>query len=104
MYVYMSSFFYHNVGHQNFEINTLSEEFEREIVTVYLELTEFDLLYSYHVSAIPQLISHMFIGSRVVRFKMSYNVHYNVSVLAASPCGKNNVTMFTEVYYGVLNL
>ena len=102
----MSSFFHYNVGHQNFEIITLSEEFERKIVTVYLELIEFDLLYSYHVSAIPRLISHMLIGSRVVRFKVSYNVHYNVSVLAivTSPCGKSNVTMFTELYYGVLNL
>ena len=63
-------------------------------------------LYSYHISAIPQLLSHTFVkGNRtVVQIKVLYNIHYSVSILATSPCGKNNVTVFTEVYYGALIL
>ena len=90
------------IRHQNIEITvtTLSEQFERECVTVTLELTELKMLYSYHINATPQLISHMLIGHKMVQLNVSYNVHYNVSVLAASPCGKNNVTTFSEIYYG----
>ena len=75
----------------------------RESITVTFELTELNSLYSYYVSAVPQLISHVFIGSTVIQVNVSYNVHYNASVLAASPCGKNNVTAFTEVYYGEIS-
>ena len=85
---------------QKIEIYPLSEQFESEGVTVTLELTELNMLYSYHVNAIPQLISHLFFGRKMVQLNVSYNVHYNVSVLAASPCGKNNVTTFSEIYYG----
>ena len=58
----------------------------------------------YRVSATPQLISHAFIEHTMVQLKVSYNIRYNVSVLAASACGENNVTMFAEVYHGEIVL
>jgi hypothetical protein len=90
------------VGYQNLEVTTLSERFGREDVTVTLLLTELDSLYSYHVSAIPGLLSHTFNESimHMVQVEVSYNIHYNVSIMAASPCGKNNLANFTEVYFG----
>jgi hypothetical protein len=90
------------VGSQNLEIATLSKQFRMEDVTVTLLLTELDSLYLYHVSAIPQLISHIFNESimHMVQIEVSYNIHYNVSILAESPCGKNNLANFTEVYFG----
>ena len=91
------------IGNQNFEISTLSEHFESEGVTVILELDSLSL-YSYYVSAVPQLTSLISIGSTVVLIKVSFNVHYNVSILAASPCGRNNFMKFFEVYYGALSL
>ena len=74
-------------------------------MTVILELTEADSFHSYHFIAVPQpiIISHISIGSAVVLIKVSYNVHYNVSVLLVSPCGLNNITKSTEVYYGALS-
>jgi hypothetical protein len=92
------------IGSQNIEVSTLSKQFGREDVTVTLLLTEFDSLYLYHVSAIPQLISQTFIESTMVQVGVSYNIHYNVSIIAASPCGKNNVTKFIEVYFGEIFL
>jgi hypothetical protein len=91
---------YNVIGNQNIAVTTLSKQFESEGVTVTLLLTGLDPLYSYHVSAIPQLISQTFIESAMVQVKVSYNIHYNVSILAASPCGKNNLTNFTEVFFG----
>jgi hypothetical protein len=88
------------VGNQNLEVTTLSERFGREYVTVTLLLTELDSLYSYNVSAIPQLISQTFIENTMVQVKVSYSTHYNVSIIAASPCGKNNLANFTEIYFG----
>ena len=94
----------HNFKSQLQEIKTqkLLPYQKREGATVTLELTELNSLYLYHVSALPQLTSHMFIGSTIVQVKVSYNVHYNMSILAASPCGKNNITTFIEVFYGEL--
>lgn len=88
------------IGNQNIEVTTLSEQYGSETVTVTLLLTELDSLgYSYHVSAIPRLISKTLIRSTTVEVEVSYNIHYNVSILAASPCGKNNFTNFTEIIY-----
>jgi hypothetical protein len=91
------------IGSQNIEVTTLSKQFGREYVTVTLLLTELDSLYSYIVSAIPQLISHTFnesIMHNMVQVEVFYNIHYNVSILAESPCGKSNLANFTEVYSG----
>ena len=91
-------------ANQSIEVTTLSEHVGKEDITVMLKLTEINSLYSYHINAIPQLLSLKFVddSQTMVQVKVSYNVHYNVSILAASPCGKNNVTKFTEVYYGEL--
>jgi hypothetical protein len=91
------------VGSQNLEIATLSKQFGREDVTVTLLLTEFDSLYSYNISAIPQLISHNIFNESImhmVQIEVYYNIHYNVSILAESFCGKSNLANFTEVYFG----
>ena len=88
-------------GNQSIEVTTSLEHFEREGATVTLELTELNSFYSYHVSALPQLMSHMFIESTMVQIKVFYNVHYNVSIIATSACGKS-ITTFTDIYYGEL--
>ena len=97
------------IGSQNIEVTTLSKLFGSEAVNVTytLLLTELDYLsYLYHVSAIPQLRSQPFINDHstanniTVQVEVLYNIQYNVSILAASSCGKNNFTNFTQVYFG----
>ena len=94
------------IGNQNIEVTTVSKQFGSEEVTVMITLllTELDSLsYSYHVSGSPQLTSQPFnstMNNVTVQVEVLYNIHYNVSILAASPCGKNNFTKFTQVYFG----
>ena len=97
------------IGNQNIEVTTVSKQFGSEAVTVTftLLLTELDSLsYSYHISATPQLRSQPFIdyhstmNNITVQVEVPYNMHYNVSILAVSPCGKNNLIKFTQVYFG----
>ena len=98
------------IGSQNIEVTTISKQFGSEAVTVMyytLLLTELDSVgYSYHVSAIPQLRSqpfidyHSTINNITVQIEVLYNIHYNVSILAASACGKNNFTNSSQLYFG----
>ena len=94
------------IGNQNIEVTTISKQFGSEAVTVMITLllTELDSLsYSYHVSGSPQLTSPWFnstMNNVTVQVEVPYNIHYNVSIVAASPCGKNNLTKFIRVYFG----
>ena len=69
-------------------------------VTVTLELAEVDPMNTYHIIVIPPSPS-MFNASTGLRamLTMSYNTMYNVSVLAESPCGRENVTYFSDLFY-----
>ena len=82
-------------------ITVLSEQFERDGVIVTLGIEE-NTLYESYVSANPQLISDSVISiidRATFQIKILYNIMYNVSVVAAHLCGRNNVTTFIDLYY-----
>ena len=67
-------------------------------VTVTLEWTQGNPLYTYHIDTVPQ-IPLMFSGNANVTLKISYNILYNVSILAEHLCGDSNATIFTQLFY-----
>ena len=54
---------YAGPGNQSIEVTTLLEHFGKEDITVTLKLAEINSFYSYHISAIPQLLSHTFVDA-----------------------------------------
>ena len=68
-------------------------------VTVTLEWTQGNPLYTYHVNTVPQTIPILFSGNANVTLRVSYNTLYNVSVLAEHLCGDSNITIFTQLFY-----
>ena len=85
------------------EITVLTEEFEQDGVTVTLEWTEENSLYSYDVIVSPELDVMVinYFGRFSVRLKVPYNRLYNVSVAAMPPCQRNNMATFIgpSLYY-----
>ena len=58
---------------------------------------------SYNVSSKPKMaMIDLHVMTSSVQFSISYNVHYNVSIVATSMCGRNSTA--TELYYGELLL
>ena len=89
-------------GPQVLEVNTpLSEKFERDGIIVTLEWSHENsgTLYSYYVTVVPS-VEIVFIGRVKIQLKVSYDVLYNVSVVASSLCGQRNATTFTILHYG----
>ena len=80
----------------------MTEQFESDGVTVTLEWYQNRSFYSYYVSVTPDIVMRTN-GSILLKLKVPYNTFYNVSILATPPCGKNNVTNFTELFYRELN-
>ena len=92
----------HHTGPQILEVSTSLEQFERDGVTVILEWTlEYSgTFYSYHVTVVPSVAILTYSGRVRVQLKVSYDVSYNISVVASSLCGQRNVTAFTILHYG----
>ena len=83
-----------------------SENLERDGVIVILEWTqENNSYYSYNVSVIPYPVSTLNPEGMRAQLNVSYNVRYNVSVVATPiiNCGQGNdntVTASIELHYG----
>ena len=77
----------------------MMEQFESDGVLVTLEWHQNPNFHSYYVSVIPNNIIVMRTnGSVHLMLKVPYNTFYNISILAALPCGEN-MTDFTELFY-----
>ena len=83
-------------------IQIVSENLEREEVTIILEWTqENHTYYSYNVSVTPHPASTVISERMRAQLKVSYNILYNVSVLATPHCTEQgNIEAFVELHYG----
>ena len=83
-------------------IQIVSENLERDGVIVILEWTqENHTYYSYNVSVTPHPPSTLISERMRVQLKVSYDILYNVSVLATPHCtGQGNIEAFVELHYG----
>ena len=80
--------------------STKKEPCQGDGVTIALEWTQENPLYTYYIDTDPQsLLSLVYNGVTNVTLGMSYNTLYNVSVLAEHLCGDSNVTVFTQLFY-----
>ena len=80
---------------------SISEHFESTGVIVTVKWIEESPFYLYDITVVPQ-VEAIFTGRVRVQLKVQYNSLYNVSVVASSPCGLDNVTNFTELFYSEL--
>jgi hypothetical protein len=75
---------------------------ERDGVIVILWWTEYSPLYQfyYHIDVKPQpAVINLTLERTSIELKVSYNILYNVTVVAVPFCGQNNVTTSTELIY-----
>ena len=84
-------------------ISSISEQFEREgvTVTVTLEWTQDSSLVSFNISVFPQVAIH-FNGSVSAQLMVPYNTAHNVSISAVF-CGLSSTT-YIVLSYGEFNL
>ena len=76
----------------------MMELFESDGVTLTFEWHQNPYFSSYYVSVTPDVVMRTN-GNIFLKFTVPYNAFYNVSILATLPCGKKNVTDFTELFY-----
>lgn len=80
-------------------INTLSEQFESNVVTVIVEWNvEESSARHYDVFIRPPAI-FMYKQNTIVQLRISYNIAYNVSIESTSMMCRRNMTAVTELYY-----
>ena len=72
-------------------------KFEDDGVTVILNWDELNPLHSVNVTVAPEL--QVNISRSSAQLRVAYNIMNNISVVVSHPCGQNNVTVFTKVYY-----
>ena len=81
----------------------LSEQFEKEHVSVLLEWSKMNGGVIFNVFTTPQVIGSFAHGpSTSYRLNVSYNTQYNVSIVATL-CGQSHITI-TELNYGELRI
>ena len=81
----------------------LSEQFEKEHVSVLLEWSKMNGGVIFNVCTTPQVIESFAHGSSIsYRLNVSYNTQYNVSIVATL-CGQSHITI-TELNYGELRI
>ena len=85
-------------------IQIVSENFKRDRVEVLLEWKqENHTFHSYNISITPHVASTLISERMRVQLKVSYDILYNVSVLATPHCtgqGNNYLAALIELYYG----
>ena len=64
-----------------------------------LEWPQGNPLHSFQVRVVLPKVEIMFMGKVRVQLNVSYDVMYNVSVVASSPCGQNAAVAFTLLQY-----
>ena len=75
------------------------EVYEGDGVTITLKWTQWKLpRYSYFIDTIPSA-PVTFNGNLSVTIKLSYNIQFNVSILATHLCGESNITIFTQLFH-----
>ena len=79
----------------------LLERFESTGITVMIKWMEESPFYLYHITVFPQA-EIIFAGRDQVQLNILYNIFYNVSVVASSPCGLDNATNTTEIFFSEL--
>ena len=80
-------------------ITSQLERFEIDSVTVILAWPQGNPLHSYQVIVLPH-VEVTFLGKVRAQLKVAYDIQYNVSVVATSPCGQNAAMAFTVLQYG----
>ena len=93
----------HNHADSPVDIQIMSENFEKDGIRIILEwIQENHTLYSYNVSVTPHPVSTLISERMRAELKVSYDLFYNVSVLATPHCtGQGDIVeVFTELYYG----
>ena len=81
-------------------LQVISEERLLDNVTVTVEWTQ-QIGALYNVRVMP-LVPIVFIGNVSSQLTLSYNIEYNLSVVAVTPCG--NATSFIRLNYGKVYL
>ena len=88
-----------NIGIQYTPILSISEEYKAESVIVTVRWTQpQQLLVIYSAQVVPS-VPIMYNGSTSCQLTIQYNVQYNLSVVAATPC-RPNATTFSILNYG----
>ena len=91
----------------NFSIQSHSEQFTRETVTIILEWTV-SLSQIYYQQLLPNVsvavvpypgIIIVYTGNRTLKLTLAYNTLYNVSLTQPGICGQPNQTAFIELSY-----
>jgi hypothetical protein len=76
---------------------------ERDGVIVILQWTEYYsplCQFHYHIDVKPQpAVMNLTKEKTSIELKVSYNILYNVTIVAVLFCGQNNVTTSTELIY-----
>jgi hypothetical protein len=82
------------------EVNTsaFSEQFNRNGVTIVLELTRDFIVYNISIVTIIPPLPIRNIGRTSFHLTVSYNTHFSVNISATSMCGES--TIHLELYYG----
>jgi hypothetical protein len=71
--------------------------FDKDDVTIILELDELNPLHSVNISVTPE--AQVDISNRTARLTIAYNIIYNVNIMVIHPCEQSSVTIFTKMYY-----
>ena len=103
IYHYMHPLSMHNHTDSPVNIDIVSDNFEKDGIRVILEWTqENHTSYSYNVSVTPHPASTLISERMRVELKVSYDLLYNVSVLATPHCtGQGSIVeAFIELYHG----
>jgi hypothetical protein len=80
-------------------INTLSEHFESNVVTVIVEWNVEESSARYYDILITPPATFIYKQSTIIQLKIPYNIAYTVSVVSTSMVCRRNVTTLTEIYY-----
>ena len=86
-----------------FDITLLTEQFEPDEVVVILEWAHQNF-FAYNISITPQLATEYNVDEIIrprilLSVNVSYNIFYNVNVIAYPPCGQRSSSNFIELFY-----
>ena len=85
------------VGLYTPRLSIVSEEYRADNVTVNVEWAQ-QAGVSYYTARLSPLAPSLFSGSTSHQQILLYNIVYNLSVVAVTPCG--NATAFIRLHYG----
>ena len=96
----------HILGIQYTPVMSISEEYEANAITITVDWTPAQILHNivitYFVNISPT-VPIILTGSTGCQLKIQYNIEYNLSITAATPC-RTNATSFRILKYGENNV